>query len=87
MNPGDPGTTTDGADELRDVWDTSADVALDADCSPTKVCRNARDFTFDGIAEEGEDLATSWKQLLEREGKLDADGGSIRDLVLGPPSD
>jgi len=72
---------------LSDVWNTADDVDLDPDCSPTKVCRNARDFTFDGIAEGDEDLATSWKTLLDREGKLSNEGGSIRDLVLGAASD
>ena len=70
---------------LEDVWGAPADTELDADCSPTKVCRNAREFTFDGIADDGQDLATSWRQLLEREGKLSTEGGSLRDLVLGPP--
>lgn len=76
-----------------DVWGTGGDgglargdtVGIDADCSPTRVCRNARDFTFDGIAEDEEDLATSWRHLLQREGKLSAGQPSIRELVLGPP--
>lgn len=72
---------------LIDVWDTSGDADLDEDCSPTKVCRNARDFTFDGIAEGDDDLATSWRKLLAREGKLSNEGGSVRDLVLGTPGD
>ena len=71
-----------GDDVLSQVWDTADDIDLDADCSPTKVCRNAREFTFDGIGEEGQDLATSWRNLLQREGKF-AEGGSIRDLILG----
>ncbi|MGI9606874.1 MAG: hypothetical protein ACR2P0_12115 [Acidimicrobiales bacterium] len=72
---------------LSDVWSNADEASADADCSPTKVCRNARDFTFDGIAEDGDDLATSWRTLLEREGKL-VDGGSpIRDIVLGSSND
>jgi hypothetical protein len=55
------------------------------DCSPTRVCRNAREFSFDGIAAEGSDLKTAWRDTLEREGKLRSSGGSIRDLVLGEP--
>ena len=70
----------------EDMWQGADDVGLDADCSPTKVCRNARDFTFDGIAEGDEDLATSWRKLLEREGKSSPDGTSVGDLVLGPSS-
>lgn len=76
-----------GEQLLDDVWDASAEVALDADCSPTKVCRNARDFTFDGIAEGAEDLPTAWRKLLEQEGKLATGGSSVRDLVFGSSGD
>ena len=82
-------STPDESEMLRDVWTTDDQdpSGPSDDCSPTKVCRNARDFTFDGIADEGEDLASSWRKLLEREGKL-ADGGSpVRDLVLGATDD
>jgi len=73
---------------LDDVWNNADDANVDADCSPTKVCRNAREFSFDGIADEGQDLGTSWRQLLEREGKLSTDGSSsVRDLVLGTADD
>jgi len=66
---------------LRDVWDNANTSNADEDCSPTKVCRNARDFTFEGIAEDpDEDLASAWKKVLKREGKL-AEGGSLGDLV------
>lgn len=67
-----------------EVWTTDEVLGIDPDCSPTKVCRNARDFTFDGIAEGDDDLATSWRNLLEREGKASPDGSSLRDLILGP---
>lgn len=77
---------TDGV--LRNVWAGDEDVNADADCSPTKVCRNAREFSFDGIVEGDEDLGTSWRKLLEREGKLSpSDTPSIRDLVLGATND
>ena len=75
------------SDVLRNVWDNADDTDLDADCSPTKVCRNARDFTFDGIADGDDDLQTSWRRLLEREGKLSDGAPSVRDLILGPPGD
>jgi hypothetical protein len=69
---------------LSNVWDNAAEANIDADCSPTKVCRNAREFTFEGIADEGEDLGTSWRNLLQREGKLSTEvTPSIRDLMLG----
>lgn len=73
---------------LRDVWGGDEEAAADADCSPTKVCRNARDFTFEGIAEDGGDLGSAWKDLLKREGKLSTESApSIRDLVLGESND
>ena len=80
--------TVDYGTVLRDVWAGDEDAAADTDCSPTKVCRNARDFTFEGIAEEGGDLASAWKDLLRREGKLSSDSApSIRDLTLGESND
>ena len=72
---------------LRNVWNNADSASVDADCSPTKVCRNARDFTFDGIAEDGVDLATSWRRLLEQEGKLVDHGSPIRDIMLGSATD
>jgi hypothetical protein len=69
---------------LSNVWDNAEQANIDADCSPTKVCRNAREFTFEGIADEGEDLVTSWRNLLQREGKLSTEAApSIRELMLG----
>lgn len=73
----------DARQVLRDVWRRDADafVDLDAECSPTKACRNMKDITFDGFAEEGGDLATAWRNTLAREGKLGS--SSVADLVLG----
>ena len=71
---------------LTDVWQGGDDVGADAERSNAKVCRNARHFTFDGLAEGEDDVATSWRKLLEREGKSSPDGTSVRDLVLGPSS-
>lgn len=73
-------------DPIRAMWSTEEEpdaIAFDEDCSPTRVCRNAREFTFDGIAPEGTDLKTAWREKLEREGKLNHSAESIRDLVLG----
>lgn len=67
-------------------FDDGSDAAgpqIDDDCGPTRVCRNARDFSFEGIAEDGEDLPTAWRNRLAREGKLDGEAGSLRDLVFG----
>lgn len=79
-------TTQDdtSSDVLQSVWTVDHDHSgLDEDCSPTKPCRNMRVVTFDGFAESGGDVAAAWRKQLEREGKLDKSGGSLRDLVLG----
>lgn len=79
---------SDPDDVLSDVWGRSEDPKADTDCSPTKVCRNAREFTFDGIADDGSDLSTAWRKLLENEGKRSSGGPpSVRDLVLGTPGE
>ena len=88
MTSADPKATHAGPDVdppvLTDVWQAADDSDLDAVSSNAKVCRNARHFTFDGFAEDDDDIATSWRKLLEREGKSSPDGTSLRDLVLGP---
>ena len=78
----------DPRDLLRTLWtaDDEQEAALDEDCSPTRVCRNAREFSFEGIAEDGADLATAWREKLEREGKLSTSGESLRELVFGQVS-
>ncbi len=76
-------------DLVRSVWTTDEVVGaetFDEDCSPTRVCRNAREFSFDGIAAEGSDLQSAWRDTLAREGKLRPSSDSIRDLVLGQPA-
>lgn len=86
---------TSGSDDRHDatsaMWATdepSGAVAFDEDCSPTRVCRNAREFSFEGISEDGGDLRTAWREKLEREGKLNRSAESIADLVLSPaPTD
>ncbi len=80
---------SDHADDVTDtMWSPAhtAGSSLHEDCNPNRVCRNARDFSFDGFAEEGGDVAAAWRETLAREGKLNTSGGSIRDLVLGSPT-
>jgi hypothetical protein len=71
------------ADALRVVWQGTPGALeeLDAECSPTKACRNMKDVTFDGFAEDGGDIRAAWRNTLEREGKLGT--ASVADLVLG----
>jgi hypothetical protein len=82
---------TQQADEvrevLRSVWAAQGErvAEIDEDCSPTKSCKNMVSVSFDGLAEPGSDLRGAWRERLAREGKLDTSGGTVRDLVLGPP--
>ncbi len=71
---------------LRGVWSAQGQTAADLDeaCGNTKSCKKMADVGFDGLAGPDEDLRTAWRARLQREGKLNPDGGSIRDLVLGP---
>ena len=91
------GQPDDALEVLREVWSaqgqTSAD--LDAACGETKSCKKMADVGFDGLADAsadagsgtpaGRDLRTAWRDQLRREGKLNPEAGSVRDLVLGPP--
>jgi hypothetical protein len=92
------GQPDDALEVLREVWSaqgqTSAD--LDAACGETKSCKKMADVGFDGLADAasgagagtgtgtGRDLRGAWRDQLRREGKLNPDAGSVRDLVLGP---
>ena len=65
----------------RVATQTAAD--LDDDCGNTKACKRMADVGFGGMAGPDEDLHTAWRNRLAREGKLNAEGGSVADLVLG----
>lgn len=73
-------------DATAPMWSSPAEdqVLLDADCSPTKTCRNMVGITFDGYADPGTDLQSAWRATLEREGKLSDGGASLGDLVFRP---
>jgi hypothetical protein len=70
---------------LRTIWSADGDpeVALDADCSPTKVCRNMKGITFDGYGDGHTDPADAWREQLEQEGKYDPSATTLGDLVAG----
>ena len=76
----------EAVDALRSIWSASAPDGEDVAeaFGEAKVCRNMKDVTFDGMAEPGTDLRAAWRERLRREGKLSTEGGSVRDLVLGP---
>ena len=73
------------SDPTISMWSSPAEdqVLLDADCSPSKTCRNMVGITFDGFADADTDLRSAWRATLEREGKLSGSDASLRDLVLG----
>jgi hypothetical protein len=70
---------------LREVWTAQEQdgATLAEECGTTKSCKRMSDVGFDGLAGPDEDLQAAWKAKLEREGKLNAEAGSVRDLVLG----
>lgn len=66
---------------LNSIWQSQGEkmVELDEECNPNKVCRNMKEVTFEGFADEGKDLKTAWRETLIREGKLGV--GTIGELV------
>ena len=81
------GNTEDALDVLRRVWSAKGQTAEDVDeaCGNTKSCQRMADVGFDGLAEETDgDLRLAWRTQLAREGKLNPDAGSVRDLVMPP---
>jgi hypothetical protein len=81
------GNTDDALDVLRGVWSAQGQTAEDVEeaCGTAKSCKRMTDVGFDGLAEETDgDLRLAWRTQLAREGKLDPDAGSVRDLVMPP---
>jgi hypothetical protein len=77
---------------LRGIWSaqgqTSADLA-DPDKQSNsrgeaKACKRMASVGFDGIKGDDEDLRAAWRNTLAREGKLNTEAGSVKDLVFGP---
>ena len=80
------GNTEEALEVLREVWSARGQSAEDVEdaCGTTTSCKRMSDVGFDGLAEETDgDLRLAWRTQLAREGKLDRDAGSVRDLVLG----
>ena len=81
------GNTEDALDVLRSVWSAQGQTTEDVEeaCGDIKACKRMADVGFDGLAEETDgDLRLAWRTQLAREGKLNPDAGSVRDLVLPP---
>jgi hypothetical protein len=68
---------------LRGIWSAQGQTSADLDdAGHTRACQKMADVGFDGLAEDG-DVRAAWRDRLEREGKLNREAGSVRDLVLG----
>ena len=81
---------------LRGIWKAQGQSSADLDeaCGNTKPCKSMETVGFGGLADDveapdqtkqavGHNLRSAWKTKLEREGKLNAEAGSVRDLVFG----
>jgi hypothetical protein len=71
---------------LRDVWRSQGQSVADLDdACGQKSCKKMDDagVGFDDFADGDVDLTAAWRSRLAREGKLNRDGGTLRDLVLG----
>ena len=72
---------------LRGIWSAQGQTSADLDdACETKACKKMADVGFGGLAEDADgDVRAAWRDRLEREGKLNPEAGSVRDLVLGEP--
>jgi hypothetical protein len=70
---------------LRGVWSAQGQASdnLDEALDTKKCCKKMENVGFDALAGADGDLRTAWRATLQREGKLNPEAGSIRDLVLG----
>ena len=88
------GQPEEALEVLREVWSAQGQTSADLEeaCGTTKSCKKMADVGFDGLADAAREarrrrraLHDAWREQLRREGKLNPDAGSVRDLVLGPP--
>jgi hypothetical protein len=81
---------------LRGIWKAQGQSSADLDeaCGNTKPCKSMEAVGFGGLGDDveapdqtkqavGNNLRSAWKTKLEREGKLNSEAGSVRDLVFG----
>ena len=75
---------------LRGIWSAQGQGSADLDPGLDEArgthghCKRMEGVGFDGFDGSEDELRAAWRARLEREGKLSADGASVRDLVLGP---
>ena len=70
---------------LRSIWSAQGQTSADLDeaSAAVKSCKRMTDVGFDGLADPDQDLRAAWRAQLAREGKLNTDGGTVRDLITG----
>ena len=70
---------------LRGVWSARGQGAADLDeaAGHGKSCKRMANVGFQDMAEDDADLRAAWRDRLQREGKLNPEGGSLADLILG----
>jgi len=73
-------------DVLRGVWSARGQGPADLDeaTGHGKSCKRMANVGFQDMAEDDADLRAAWRDRLQREGKLNPEGGSLADLILGP---
>jgi hypothetical protein len=72
---------------LRGIWSAQGQTSADLDENSrgeAKACKRMASVGFDGIKGDDEDLRAAWRNTLAREGKLNTEAGSVKDLVFGP---
>lgn len=87
---------TEALSALRGIWKAQGQTSADLDeaCGNTKSCKSMDAVGFHGLVDEtetptqanpsvGSNVRSAWKTKLEREGKLNVEGSSVRDLVMG----
>ena len=75
----------EGVEVLRAVWSAQGQSSADLEeaSGTTKSCKRMADVGFDGLAGEDQDMRSAWRDTLRRDGKLNAAGGTVRDLIMG----
>lgn len=89
------GEGTEALSALRGIWKAQGQTSahLDEAGGNSNTCKNMESVGFQGLVDDvdtptqgvSSNLRSAWKRKLEREGKLNTEARSVRDLVLGSP--
>ncbi len=79
------GESDEALEVLRGIWSAQGQTSADLDGMGTgKSCKRMADVGFGEPDGAEDDLRAAWRDRLEREGKLNTDGGTVADLILRP---